>query len=70
MGHVKITLEKAMNNAGINNRTLAEKLGLTEVHISRLKHGNVKALRLDTLYSLCVALDCTPADLLEIVEED
>lgn len=58
-----------MQKEGINNRALAEKLGLTEVHISRLKHGNVKALRLDTLYSLCVALNCTPADLLEIVED-
>ena len=29
---------------------LAEKLGLTEVHVSRLKHSNVKAIRLDTLY--------------------
>ncbi|MEF2655929.1 MAG: helix-turn-helix domain-containing protein [Eggerthellaceae bacterium] len=54
-----------MEQRGINNRTLSERLGLTEVHISRLKHGNIKAIRLDTLYALCDTLDCEPGDILK-----
>lgn len=65
MGRIKITLGQVMEQRGINNRTLSEKLGLTEVHISRLKHGNIKAIRLDTLYALCDTLDCEPGDILK-----
>lgn len=68
MGQIVITLDHAMKERGINNRTLAERLGLTEVHISRLKHGNVKAIRLDTLYALCSVLDCEPGDILKKVD--
>lgn len=68
MGKVIITLDQVMKKQGINNRTLAEKLGLTEVHISRLKHGNVKAIRLDTLYALCSVLDCEPGDILKKID--
>ncbi len=65
MGRIKITLGQVMEQRGINNRTLSERLGLTEVHISRLKHGNIKAIRLDTLYALCDTLDCEPGDILK-----
>ena len=68
MGQIVITLDHVMKERGINNRTLAERLGLTEVHISRLKHGNVKAIRLDTLYALCSVLDCEPVDILKKVD--
>ena len=63
MGKVVITLDQVMKERGINNRMLAEKLGLTEVHVSRLKHSNVKAIRLDTLYALCETLHCEPGDI-------
>lgn len=65
MGRIQITLDEVMKNRLITNRDLAEKLGITEVHISRLKHGNVKSVRLDTLYALCEVLDCEPGDLLK-----
>lgn len=68
MGHVEIDLESALRRAGITNRQLAEKLGISEVHISRIRHGKVGSIRLETLYALCTALDCEPGDLLKIVE--
>lgn len=65
MGRIQITLDEVMKKRLITNRDLAERLGITEVHISRLKHENVKSIRLDTLYSLCEVLDCEPGDLLK-----
>ena len=68
MGRIIITLDHVMKERGINNRVLADQLGLTEVHISRLKHGNVKAIRLDTLYALCGTLHCEPGDILKKID--
>jgi putative transcriptional regulator len=48
---------------------LAERLGLTQANLSKLKTGRVKAIRFSTLEALCRELDCQPADLLEYVPE-
>lgn len=68
MGRIKITLDEVMKRRHITNRDLAEKLGITEVHVSRLKHECVKAVRLDTLYALCEVLECEPGDLLKKIQ--
>ena len=44
---------------------LAQKVGITPANLSILKCGKAKAIRLSTLESLCAALDCQPADILE-----
>ena len=44
---------------------LSEKVGLTLANLSILKTGKAKAIRFSTLDSICKALDCQPADLLE-----
>ncbi|WP_353653290.1 helix-turn-helix domain-containing protein [Eggerthella sp. AM16-19] len=54
-----------MRLKGLNNKKLAAILGLTEVHVSRLKNTNIKAIRLDTLNSLCEVLECEPGDIIK-----
>lgn len=44
---------------------LSEKLDITMANVSILKNGKAKAIKLDTLNKLCLALDCQPGDLLE-----
>ena len=44
---------------------LSEKLDITMANVSILKNGKAKAIKLDTLNKLCIALDCQPGDLLE-----
>ena len=44
---------------------LAARVGITPANLSILKTGKAKAIRFSTLESLCAALDCQPADLLE-----
>lgn len=44
---------------------LSEKVGITMANLSILKNGKAKAIRFSTLETICKALDCQPADLLE-----
>ncbi len=44
---------------------LAERVGITMANISILKNGKAKAIRLKTLESICLALNCQPGDILE-----
>lgn len=47
-------------------KELAAEIGITEANLSKLRSGKVKGVRFETLLKLCVALDCTPGDLLDI----
>ena len=48
---------------------LSERVGITMANISILKNGHARAIRLETLNSICRALDCQPGDLLEYVPD-
>lgn len=48
---------------------LTQKVGLTMANISRLKNGNVMAIRFSTLNKLCEVLNCQPGDILEYVAD-
>lgn len=48
---------------------LSEKVGITMANISILKNGKAKAVRLETLESICKALACQPGDVLEYREK-
>ena len=49
---------------------LSQKIGITPANLSILKTGKAKAVRFTTLSSICKALDCQPADILEYVEDE
>lgn len=49
---------------------LAERVGVTIANMSVLKNGHAKAIRFNTLTSICRALDCQPGDVLKFVNED
>lgn len=49
----------------MKSKELAEIVGITTANISILRSGKAKAIRFSTLASICEALDCQPADLLE-----
>ena len=44
---------------------LSEKVGITNVNLSKLKTGKASAIRFTTLNAICKALDCQPGDILE-----
>jgi putative transcriptional regulator len=47
---------------------LAERIGITLPNLSRLKQGNVKGIRYNTLEKICKVLDCKPGDILDYEE--
>ena len=49
---------------------LSERVGITMANISILKNGHARAIRMETLNSICRALDCQPGDLLEYVPDN
>jgi putative transcriptional regulator len=44
---------------------LAERVGIANVNLSKIKTGKVSAIRFSTLDAICEALNCQPGDILE-----
>ena len=64
-----VNLDVMMAKRKMSLNELSEKVELTLCNLSILKTGKAKAIRFSTLESICKALNCQPADLLEYVEE-
>lgn len=67
---ILFNLDKLLASKKMQSIDLAERLGYTAQTISKLKNGKVKALRIETLNSLCEAFDCQPGDILEYMSDD
>lgn len=65
-----VNLDVVLAKKKVRSKELAEKIGITEQNLSILKTGKAKALRLQTLESICRALDCQPGDILEYQSEE
>ena len=44
---------------------LAEKVGISNVNLSKMKNGKISAIRFSTLEAICETLNCQPGDILE-----
>lgn len=64
-----LRLDRVMADRKISLKELAEKVGITNVNLSNLKTGKVKAIRFSTLEAICKELDCQPGDIIEYVKE-
>ena len=59
-----IELDVMLARRKMKLQDLAEHVGITVQNLSILKNGKAKAVRLETLDAICLALDCQPGDLL------
>ena len=66
---IVVRLDVMMAKRKVRGLELAERVGLTQANLSKLKTGHVKAVRFSTLEALCRELDCQPGDLLEFVPD-
>ena len=48
---------------------LSEKVGVSNVNLSKLKNGHVSAIRFSTLDAICRELNCSVGDILEYRKE-
>ena len=62
---IVLRLDRIMADRGISLNELAEKVGITNVNLSRIKTGKIRAVRFSTLDMLCEVLDGQPGDILE-----
>lgn len=70
MGKIILRLDRVMADRKISLNELSARVGISNVNLSRIKTGNISALRLSTLAAICKALDCQPGDLLEYSPEE
>ena len=64
-----VRLDRVMADRKISSNELAEKVGINNVNLSKLKTGKVVAVRFSTLNEICRVLKCQPGDILEYTEE-
>jgi len=60
-----INLDVMLATRKMSLTELSERVGITMSNLSILKTGKAKAIRLETLESICAVLDCQPGDILE-----
>lgn len=65
-----LRLDRVMADRKISLNELAEKVGVANVNLSKLKNGRVSAIRFSTLEAICEVLDCQPGDILEYKKEN
>ena len=58
-----------MADRKISLKELAEKVEISNVNLSNLKTGKVKAIRFSTLDAIYRELNCQPGDILEYQED-
>lgn len=65
-----IRLDRVLADRKMKLNELAELVGITNVNLSYLKTGKVKAVRFSTLEAICKVLKCQPGDILEYVDDE
>ena len=65
-----INIDVMLARRKMSSGELAEKVGITPAHLSILKCGKAKAIRITTMEAICRALDCQPGDILEYRPEE
>lgn len=64
-----LRLDRVMAERKMSLNELSERVGVTNVNLSKLKTGKVSAIRFSTLNAICKALDCQPGDILEFIDD-
>ena len=56
--------------ANLSQEQLAERVGISNVNLSKIKNNKVTAIRFSTLAAICEVLDCEAGDILEYQQEE
>ena len=64
-----LRLDRVMADRKMSLNELSERVGVSNVNLSKLKTGKVSAVRFSTLNAICKALKCQPGDILEFVDD-
>ena len=64
-----LRLDRVMADRKMSLNELSEKVGVTNVNLSKIKTGKISAIRFSTLNAICDALDCQPGDIMEFARD-
>lgn len=70
MGKIILRLDRMMVERKMSLNELAEKVGISNVNLSKIKNSKVNAIRFSTLAAICEALDCNAGDILEFEKDE
>ena len=70
MGKIVLRLDRMMVERKMSLNELAEKVGISNVNLSKIKNNKVTAVRFSTLAAICEALNCDAGDILEFQKEN
>ena len=70
MGKIVLELDVMMAKRHMSLNDLADKVGITNVNMSKIKNNKVNAIRFNTLAGICQALNCEAGDILKYEEDD
>ena len=70
MSKIVLRLDRMMVERKISLNELAEKVGISNVNMSKIKNNKVTAIRFSTLAAICEVLDCDAGDILEYQKDE
>lgn len=70
MGKIVLRLDRMMVERKMSLNELAEKVGISNVNLSKIKNNKVTAIRFSTLAAICEALECDAGEILEYQREN
>lgn len=65
-----LRLDRVMADRKMSLNELADKVGIANVNLSKIKTGKISAIRFSTLDAICKALSCQPGDILEYRKDE
>ena len=65
MGKIVLRLDRMMVERKMSLNELADRVGISNVNLSKIKKNKVTAVRFTSLAAICEALDCEAGDILE-----
>lgn len=69
MGKIILRLDRMIVERKISLNELAERVGISNVNLSKIKNNKVTAIRFSTLAAICEALDCEAGEILEFQKD-
>ena len=64
-----LRLDRVMADRKMSLNELSEKVGVSNVNLSKIKTGKISAIRFSTLNAICDALDCQPGDIMAFARD-
>ena len=64
-----LRLDRVMADRKMSLNELSDRVGVSNVNLSKLKTGKVSAIRFSTLNAICKALSCQPGDIMRYVSD-